>query len=107
MEARDTTGGKPMREDGGGTFPRCPHCAERPAAGHHLCPLNLEGDGCECCGVCAKICSDIRNHIVLHTPSIFVDYGMGEMLVTYIDESPEPDAEDDTGDDAGDFGLSA
>jgi len=88
-------------------YARCPHCAERPAAGHHLCPLNLEAEGCECCGVCAKICSDIRNHLVLHTPSVFVDYGMGEMMVTYIDDSPEPGAEDDAEDGAGDFGLSA
>ena len=96
-----------MREDEGAAFARCLHCAERPAAGHHLCPLNLEADGCECCGACAKICSDIRNHIVLHTPSVFVDEGMGEMLITYIDESPAPGAEDDTGDELGDYGLSA
>ena len=37
----------PMRQDEGAAFSRCPHCAERPAAGHHLCPLNLEADGCE------------------------------------------------------------
>ena len=96
-----------MREYEDAAYARCPHCAERPAAGHHLCPLNLEADGCECCGACAKICSDIRNHIVLHTPSIFVDYGMGEMLVTYIDESPDPGSEDDAGSDLGDYGRSA
>ena len=96
-----------MREYEDAAYARCPHCAERPAAGHHLCPLNLEAEACECCGACAKICSDIRNHIVLHTPSVFVDYGMGEMLVTYIDESPAPGAEDDPGDGAGDYGLSA
>jgi hypothetical protein len=54
-----TTGGrKPMREDGRAAFARCPHCAERPAAGHHLCPLNLEADGCECCGACWD-CQDL------------------------------------------------
>ena len=41
----------------------------------------------------------------VHTPSVFVDHGMGEMLVTYIDESPAPGADDDTG--VGDYGLSA
>jgi hypothetical protein len=66
-----------MRQDEGAAFARCPHCAERPAAGHHLVPLNLEADGCEYCSACAKICSDIRNHIVLDTPSVFVDYGTG------------------------------
>ena len=96
-----------MRDDEGAAYARCPHCAERPAAGHHLCPLNLETEGCECCGACAKICSDIRNHIMLHTPSIFVDYGMGEMMVTYLEESPAPDSEDDAGAEPGDFGLSA
>ena len=96
-----------MREYEDAAFARCPHCAERPAAGHHLCPLNLEAEGCECCGACAKICSDIRNHIVVHTPSIYVDYGMGEMMVTYLDDGPDEDeTAEDPGDDIG-YGLSA
>jgi hypothetical protein len=85
-------------------YPRCPHCEERPAAGHHLCPLNLEADGCECCGPCARLCSDIRAHIVAHTPAVFVDYGAGEMEITYI-EGPETADEADAGDEG--YGLSA
>jgi hypothetical protein len=77
---------------------------------HHPCPLNLEADGCECCGVCAKICSDIRGHIALHTPSIYIDTGSGEMEVTYIDdppplEMPQDDQDDDDG--FGTFGVTA
>ena len=76
--------------------------------GHHLCPLNLEADGCECCGTCAKVCSDIRGHIVLHTPSVYVDYGTGEMLVTYIDDpQPSESPQDDEDDDSGTYGVTA
>ena len=92
----------------GASFERCPHCAERPAMGHHLCPLNLEADGCECCGPCAKICSDIRGHIALHTPSVYVDYGTGEMEVTYIDDPPPTEnPQDDEDDDFGTYGVTA
>jgi hypothetical protein len=69
-----------MGNDEGAAFARCPHGEKQPSAGHYLCPLNLEADGFECCGVCAKICSDICNPITLHTTSVFVDCGMGEML---------------------------
>jgi hypothetical protein len=96
-----------MKIDEGAAFAECPHCEERPAAGHHLCPLNLEAEGCECCGVCAKICSDIRNHITLHTPSVFVDHGIGEMLVTYVQQWPTAETEEDAADNLGDHGLSA
>jgi len=92
----------------GASFERCPHCDERPAAGHHLCPLDLETDGCECCGACSKICSDIRGHIVLHTPSVYVDYGTGEMLVTYVEESqPTETPQGDEGEYLGGFGQTA
>ena len=74
------------------SFPRCPHCSERPAAGHHLCPINLELEGCECCGACAKLCSDIRRHIAEHTPSVFVDRGTGEVEITYFE--PEDSEEE-------------
>lgn len=92
------------------SFERCPHCAERPAMGHHPCPLNLEADGCECCGTCAKLCSDIRGHIILHTPAVYIDHGTGEMEVTYIDNLPplEGPLGDEDGDDGfGTFGVTA
>jgi hypothetical protein len=97
-----------QRMEEGASFERCPNCAERPAMGHHLCPLNLEADGCECCGPCAKICSDIRGHIALHTPSVYVDYGTGEMEVTYIDDPPPLESpQDDEDDDTGTYGVTA
>ena len=97
-----------MRQIEEASFERCPHCGERPAMGHHLCPLNLETDGCECCGACAKICSDIRGHIVLHTPSVYIDDGTGEMLVTYIDDpQPGESPQGDDGDDFGTYGVGA
>ena len=74
------------------SFPRCPHCSERPAAGHHPCPIDLELEGCECCGVCARLCSDIRRHIAEHTPSVFVDRGTGEVEITYFE--PEDSEEE-------------
>ncbi len=67
------------------SFPRCPHCSERPAAGHQPCPIDLELEGCECCGACAKLCSDIRRHIEEHTPSVFVDRGTGEVEIVYFE----------------------
>jgi len=88
----------------------CPHCAERPPAGHHLCPLNLEADGCTCCGVCAKICSDIQRHIQEHTHHVFVDRGTGEVEINYY-EPEENEEENPLGrpgsDDPGDVGLTA
>lgn len=94
-----------MRDDEGAAFARCPHCEERPSAGHDLRPLNLEVDGCECCGVFAKICSDIRNHITMQTTSVFVDFGMGEMLVTHLEQSPMSGTEEDAGNNPGTMGC--
>ncbi|HEU5002306.1 MAG TPA: hypothetical protein VFW71_05945 [Actinomycetota bacterium] len=88
----------------------CPHCHGRPAAAHHPCPLDLEIEGCTCCGACAKTCSDIQRHIETHTTHVFMDRGRGEIEIVYID-SPLPEDEDPLGplewEDPGDFGLSA
>ena len=87
------------------SFPRCPHCGERPAAGHHPCPIDLELEGCECCGACARLCSDIRRHIAEHTPSVFVDRGTGEVEIAYfepeVSEEENPLGRPEWGDDGG------
>jgi hypothetical protein len=82
-----------MERSARGDYPHCPHCNQRPAAGHHPCPIDLELEGCHCCGACAKLCSDIRRHIDEHTPAVFIDRGTGEVEVSYFqfDETDEDD----------------
>lgn len=79
----------------------CPHCRGRPRAGHHGCPLNLEADGCECCGPCAKTCADIARHIETHTTHVFIDRGYAEVEISYLESSLTGE------EDPGDFGLTA
>ncbi len=99
----------------GDAFEKCSNCNLRPACGPHLCPLNLETEGCTCCGVCARTCAAIAQHIEEHTPAVVVDPRTGELFVTYmkVDDGAEPDSADQPdegsgGDrDDGGYGLTA
>ncbi len=73
-------------------FEACTHCNGRPACSPHLCPLNLEADGCTCCGACAKTCADIARHLEVHTPAVFLDAATGEFFISYI-QVADADAE--------------
>ena len=66
-----------------GVVPRCPHCRERPAAARHRCPLDLETSGCNCCGPCEGTCSDVARHRFALDPTMFVDFGTGEVEIAY------------------------
>jgi hypothetical protein len=99
----------------GKAYAVCPHCHERPECAPHLCPLNLEADGCGCCGVCAKTCADSARHLEVHTAALYLDPGTGDLFISYVQVADadkklpegidlEPDGDDW---DFGGFGLSA
>ena len=72
-----------MEDRAEGVVPRCPHCRERPAAACHRCPLDLETSGCNCCGPCEGTCSDVARHRFALDPTMFVDFGTGEVEIAY------------------------